>query len=243
MQGISPSDDPKKPSETNQPAKPPEIPVKDPPLPPPEIRGVAKPWRKPVILLYNYEPNSTLTVSLRLQSPTDRFLSVYPLPDSPSKSQVLWRVVFEGTDRLRLCNSNKTYPYLFWESFSSSALFSLKSFLCLRSDEVEDKLDDILAIKGLNYKERCDMITYWLAELKASDYVKIGFLDEKLCNERFPLEVLPAPASVIRVFMVFESVGQQESSTVQGFESSQGRERIGPTVVEWGGLNISGNNC
>jgi len=191
-------------------------------------------------MVYNYEENEELTISLNLANPKDRFLSLYPVPRESKKNNVTWNLVFKGNETLQFAENHKLYPYLFWESCDNNNVIVLKEFVCVRNEEVEEKLDAILESKGLNYKERCDMITYWLAELKASEFVKIGFLDEKLYNQYFPLEVTPLPKNMLRVFMLFENCEFEEKSTVLSgrFLENKQFNRNGPTIIEWGGMNM-----
>ena len=192
-------------------------------------------------MVYNYEENEKLTISLGLANKKDRFLSLYPVPRDSKEKKVTWNLVFKGNEKLEFAENHKMYPYLFWESCDDNNGIELKEFLCVRNDEVEEKLDTILESKGLNYKERCDMITYWLPELKSSDYVKIGFLDQKLYDQYFPLEVTPLPKNMLRVFMVFQSCAFKVKSTVKAekFLKNNEMDRNGSTVIEWGGMNMN----
>lgn len=66
-----------------------------------------------------------------------------------------------------------------------------------------DFLDDALTRLGLNMRERCDMITYWLPHLEAFPFNEIFFVDVQRYGETAKLDVSPRPDVVIRVFMVF----------------------------------------
>ena len=197
--------------------------------------------RKPVILLYNYKENEHITVSLALKNPKEKFVSVYPIPRDLKENSAKWNMIFKENEKLQFSENQKFYPYLFWESTNlEKENFSLNKFICLKSSEVEEKLDEILERKGLNFKERCDMITFWLAELKSSEFVKIGFLNEKVYESLFPLEICPQPANILRIFMIFENCDQEEKSTMENLDNGANNfARNGPTVVEWGGMNLN----
>lgn len=64
-------------------------------------------------------------------------------------------------------------------------------------------LDQALKKLGLNFHERCDMITYWLAELLARPFNVIYFVDQQHYEKAARLDISPSPDVTIRVFMVF----------------------------------------
>lgn len=64
-------------------------------------------------------------------------------------------------------------------------------------------LEDALTRLGLNARERCDMITYWLMELEAYPFNAIQFVDYQHYARSAKLDITPSPDVVIRVFMVF----------------------------------------
>jgi len=189
-------------------------------------------------LIYNYEENQKISVSLSLNNPRERFLTLYPVPKDFKKNTVTWNMVFKENEKLQFSENSKFYPYLFWESCNRNDEVALKDFICVKNEDVEEKLDVILENKGLNFKERCDMITYWLAELKSSNFMKIGFMDEKFYEESFPLEIIPTPKNILRVFMVFQNCDLEEKSTVNSFQKNHCFNRNGPTLIEWGGMKI-----
>ena len=69
-----------------------------------------------------------------------------------------------------------------------------------------DFLEDALTRLGLNARERCDMITYWLMQLEASPFNAIQFVDTQYYARSAELDITPSPDVVIRVFMVFRYV-------------------------------------
>lgn len=64
-------------------------------------------------------------------------------------------------------------------------------------------LDDALVRLGLNVRERCDMITYWLLQLEAYPFNVIYFVDVQRYAQVAKLDITPVPDVIIRVFMVF----------------------------------------
>ena len=64
-------------------------------------------------------------------------------------------------------------------------------------------LDEALERLGLNVRERCDMITYWLPQLESSPFNAIYFVQTALYEKAARLTIVPAPDVTIRVFMAF----------------------------------------
>lgn len=56
---------------------------------------------------------------------------------------------------------------------------------------------------GLNARERCDMVTYWLLQLESYPFNVIYFVDRERYAQAAKLDIVPTPDVVIRVFMVF----------------------------------------
>ena len=116
----------------------------------------------------------------------------------------------------------------------------MKDFSCYKRETIEETLDLILTKKGLNFKERCDLITYWLPDLKRMKYVKIGFMEEKTYSQSYILKIEPKPKNLLRICLLFESIHQEEKSTVDLLEENHiNFVRDGSTVVEWGGWDLS----
>ena len=154
-----------------------------------------------------------------------------------------WNIKFIETGAIELLDNNKKYPYLFWEARPKtpiSQLFSMEKFFCFSSDEVGIKLDLVLERMGLNFQERCDMITYWLPSMTKKKYVKVSFIEREIYDKVFPMTVEPKPKDSLRLAMLFQSVDAFEESSIDferltistrnSFESSY--------IVEWGGIEF-----
>lgn len=64
-------------------------------------------------------------------------------------------------------------------------------------------LDGALERLGLNARERCDMITYWLPQLELSPFNEIFFVHTVRYEQAARLTIFPAPDVTIRIFMAF----------------------------------------
>lgn len=65
-------------------------------------------------------------------------------------------------------------------------------------------LNDALMRLGLNMRERCDMITYWLESMERSPFNVIYFVDQERLARAAQLTVSPRPDVLIRICMVFK---------------------------------------
>jgi len=206
-----------------------------------ELKRPGENVKKPVILFYNYNEGETIDVQVRLHK-NAKFEHLYPKPTSLSESCSKWKIKFLRNNLILLPETGREYPYLFWEADCRDLIASdLKEFYSFESDSVEDKIDLILEKIGLNSHERCDLITFWIGQLKSKKYVQIKFLvnDEIKVN---CLIVKPRPSYMLRVLMVFKTVNNLDQNTVSQVTynaDNNSVERDGTVVVEWGGVNIS----
>ena len=67
-------------------------------------------------------------------------------------------------------------------------------------------LDGALERLGLNMRERCDMVTYWLPQLESSPFNIIYFVETARYEQSARLSIVPEPDVTIRVFMAFRYV-------------------------------------
>ena len=206
-------------------------------------RGVCSPWRKPVILFFGFEEGQTINVYLGLNDNSFLFDSIYPQPSIQRDNMIRWNIKFIQDGEIELLDNNRKYPYLFWEAkpkVSISQLFSMDKFLCFKSDEVGHKLDIVLERMGLNFQERCDMITYWLPSMTRKEFVKVTFINREIYEKTFPITIVPKPKDSIRLTMIFKPVDLFEEPTTN-FESLQISKRNSfesSYIIEWGGIEI-----
>ena len=95
-------------------------------------------------------------------------------------------------------------------------------------------MEAVLPQMGLTAREANEFIIYWLPRLEANPYNMIAFQQEAY-TETAPLEVSPAPDSMLRVFMAFYGCDSHVEMAPQEFEEFH---RVGFTVVEWGGAEV-----
>ncbi|CAM9222621.1 unnamed protein product [Ectocarpus sp. 12 AP-2014] len=215
---------------------------------------------KPVILLYPSVPLDT-AVTLEL-SPLWRFSALYPKPPSSKLQQAStseaalaggqlckWNVHASPDGSLEDLSTGREYPYLFWEADSSDGRVSRSFGLdvtrssCVAGDAAGVFLDGALERLGLNMRERCDMVTYWLPQLESSPFNVIYFVDVNRYEKAARLTIAPAPDVMIRIFMAFRGTDAYDAELdTAKMEDLRAPARKGFVAVEWGGLNLNGSS-
>jgi len=97
---------------------------------------------------------------------------------------------------------------------------------------VEEFLDEKLIELGLIKKEADEFIEFWLPKMQEKNFYFITFMPKESFDKLAPLNIIPRPDTVIRVFMDFEGLDEEIEFTEQEIATP---ERNGFTVVEWGG--------
>ncbi|HCM53828.1 MAG TPA: hypothetical protein DIS59_02660 [Candidatus Magasanikbacteria bacterium] len=178
---------------------------------------------KPVIYLY---PEKAMDVNVQV-APNGGF--TYTDPVYPESG---WFVHATPEGKLYSYRDMASYPYLFWEGHADGFGFSEKGFVFSR-DTLESDMTKLLAKAGLNKQETIDFLEFWLPKMQEKPYVFVTFANQHAFESAAPLNITPAPDSVLRVFMNFKSLDtytKVEPLLLRGFE------RKGFTVVEWGGI-------
>ena len=179
---------------------------------------------KPVVYLY---PETETNVEVKLD--LDGQLSfTYPVYDNG------WRVTAYPDGRLVDCSDGGEYSYLFWESDGNPAFDMSSGFVVAGGDTVEF-LREKLAYLGLLPKEYNEFIVYWAPMMEANAYNLIAFQGEAYTAVA-RLEVVPAPDSMLRVFMAYKPLDNPVAIPEQKLETF---ERSGFSVIEWGGAAIT----
>lgn len=122
------------------------------------------------------------------------------------------------------------YNYLYWEGISAAEYDFTRGF-CIPGSETGVFLEAALAQLGLTRREANEFIVYWLPLMEVNDYNLISFQTEAY-TEHAVLRVSPAPDTVLRVFMAWKPLEEAVDIEPQALTRT---ERIGFTLVEWGG--------
>ena len=177
---------------------------------------------KPVIYLYP-EEETNVSVELHLDG---NLTCTYPAYQNG------WSVTAEPDGTLTDING-QTYNYLYWEGQTNARWDMTKGF-CVKGEDTAAFLEAALASLGLTRREANEFIVYWLPLMEQNPYNIISFQTD-IYTDAAKLEIEPAPDTLIRVFMTWQSskiyieLPEQELTTTQ---------RTGFTAVEWGGTEI-----
>ena len=101
----------------------------------------------------------------------------------------------------------------------------------MRGEDTAAFFEWALAELGLTPREANEFIVYWLPLMQDNPYNVISF-QATAYTDGAVLEITPAPDSLLRVFMAYYPTDTEITIEPQTFE---GFERLGFTVVEWGG--------
>ncbi len=188
---------------------------------------------KPVLYIYSDEE---VLVDIEL-SCKGELLFTYPEYNNG------WTVKTSKNGTLIEQESQKQFPYLFWEgsidglSFNSEGN-SMEGFL-INTDSTVLFLERTLSEIGLNQTEKTDFITYWGPRLKTSPFALIQFLiDDEYSNQVASLNVSPTPESQKRVYLLFQPLHSQNTLYDLSPQKFDSFERRGLTIVEWGGSQL-----
>lgn len=177
---------------------------------------------KPVIYLY---PQQQTQVSVKLNL-KGQLTCTYPAYNTG------WTVT-AAPDGTLTDDKGQTYNYLYWEG-ETNVRWDLTTGFCIKGEDTAAFLEDALHKLGLNRKEANEFIVYWLPLMEQNRYNIISFQTD-IYTDAAPLEVTPAPDTLIRVFMAWSAADSFIELPAQELTAPQ---RTGFTVVEWGGTQV-----
>jgi len=178
---------------------------------------------KPVIYLYP-EVETEVFVRLNLDG---RLTCTYPAYHNG------WQVT-AAPDSTLTDESGQTYNYLYWEG-TTNARWDMTEGFCVKGTDTAAFLEDALEKLGLNRREANEFIVYWLPLMEQNPYNIIAFQTD-VYTDAAQLEMTPAPDTLIRVFMTWQSTENYVNLQPQELTAP---ERTGFTVIEWGGSEIN----
>ena len=129
--------------------------------------------------------------------------------------------------------TGKEYYCLYWEGKRDVDYDFSKGF-CVKGSDTAAFLEWALAEQGLTPREANEFIIYWLPRMEQNPYNVISFQTEAY-TEGAVLDIQPNPDSLLRVFMAYYPSDEAVELEAQSFTPF---ERVGFTVVEWGGCEL-----
>ena len=178
---------------------------------------------KPIIYLY---PTSKIQINVKLWTP-ENLSHTYP-KYNPER----WRnIIAQPNWDLKDIDTWRKLYALYREWKSDNATNFDKWFVVAWKDIIPF-LEEKLAILWLNEREAEEFIVYWLPQMENNKYNLIRFETKAEQDENMPLNITPAPDTVIRVMMDWKAVDEPIDIPEQKLDTP---ERKGFTVVEWWG--------
>ena len=177
---------------------------------------------KPVIYLY---PEQGEDVSVRLDY-DGKLTCTYPEYDNG------WHVTAAPDGRITDENGQE-YNYLYWEGETEQE-YDFSEGFCVAGEDTAEFLEDALDRLGLTRREANEFIVYWLPRMEQNEYNLISF-QSVAYTDHARLSIQPEPDTVIRVFMAYKPVENEQEIPEQTLAAP---ERSGFTVVEWGGSEL-----
>lgn len=193
---------------------------------------------KPAIYLY---PEEETKINVQVEIPNGTFLYTDPL--YPSNG---WNVRAKPNGDLHYLGeiskdskgktnyANSVFPYLYYEArIHDSAIQKPTKGFIKKYEDLAMYYDELLPKLGLNKKESDEFKKYWVSALPYSPYYFIGVVSPDNLNTIEPLTITPKQDTTIRVSLYFEALKHFKVVTPPTITTPQ---RIGFTVVEWGGM-------
>ena len=181
-------------------------------------------YYKPIIYLY---PETTADITVKL-SKVD-LTCTYPAYNDG------WSVTAYPDGTLINHADGLEYSYLFWEGDSVLDVDFAEGF-CVRGEDTAAFLQKTLADLGLSPREYNEFIVWWLPQMQDNTYNLITFAWEEY-DESAPLDITPAPDTLLRVFMVWQA--SEDFVELPAPILPKAPKRDGFTVIEWGGTEIT----
>ena len=179
---------------------------------------------KPVIYLY---PETPTEVSVKL-TVDGKLTCTYPAYGDG------WNGFTAYPDGTLISPEGKEYYCLYWEGIQNMDCDFSKGF-CVKGSDTAAFLEWALAEQGLTPREAGEFIIYWLPRMEQNPYNVIAFQTDAYTAGAV-LDVTPTPDSLLRVFMAWYPSAEAVDLEPQELAPF---DRIGFTVVEWGGCELS----
>ena len=185
--------------------------------------GIYEVADKPVIYLY---PTKKQKINVQV-TPKNDFLFTYP--QYPSGG---WNVSAFPSGKIEY--NDRRFNYLFWEgTYPPIIEDNQKTGFVVNSDTLIEFFEHTLTTVGLNNLEQADFITYWGPKLMENQLNFIHFyFNEDVERHVAQLKISPTPKSLIRIFMTYHGMEEEEYIIKQAIPSYK---RNGFTAIEWGG--------
>ena len=148
----------------------------------------------------------------------------------PSYPKGGWRV--DAMPSGQLSSDSQKYGYLWYEASVNATWQTQTGWIVSGGRDGFIKwAQDNLPPLGLNSKETSDFIDYWQTRLPQEPYYLVAPQTEALIDQTMPLQINPAPQTMLRVWLYVTPLSYPVS--IKPF-TAQPPVRRGFTAVEWG---------
>ena len=129
-------------------------------------------------------------------------------------------------------DQRESYGYLFYESETQLHYFQKEEAWRIKAETRAEQYEQILAEYGFNEQEIADFVEFWTEKLpQGTDYLMYP-QDTAIVDQAMPVQILPQPDSVERLWFVFVTDDGRSVKEPQ----TEAIERDAYAVVEWGGI-------
>jgi len=180
---------------------------------------------KPVIYLY---PEKTRDVSVKVHFKGEL---CYTFPAYNGG----WNVTASPDGTLVNKADGTTHYYLFWDGNPDFQDWDMSRGFVVKGSETQKFFEDTMPKLGLTPREYNDFIVYWTPILSRNPYNLLSFSTTQY-EAIAPLEITPAPDTVLRVHMLYKALEAPVSVPEQKLPKAPARR--GFTVVEWGATRV-----
>lgn len=180
---------------------------------------------KPIIYLY---PEEDTEVSVELGYEEEITVS-YPLYASG------WKVLAKPDGSLVDPETGRDLYSLYYESNAVYHFRTEDDGFVVERENIAPFLEEKLSILGLSDREAEEFIIFWLPILQQNKYSYIRFASAEEIDANMPLDISPAPDTMIRVLMTYKGLEHPLQVREQELVTP---ERAGFVAVEWGGTEI-----
>lgn len=184
-------------------------------------------WDKPVLYFY---PTEETEINVNIRYP-DRLTVSYPKYTAAG-----WNILAKPDGTLKDLSTNRELYCLYYEAQNDIDLSFYKDGFIVKGEDSAKFLEEKLEILGLNEREAEEFIIYWLPKLESNKYNYIRFAEDDYIKDNMPLDINPAPDTLIRILMEFKGLEEPIEIKEQPLKQVV---REGYTVVEWGGTEIT----
>lgn len=182
---------------------------------------------KPIIYFY---PEEVTEVTVKFAD-SDSVQTTHTYPEYGEDG---WHVIAHPDGTLYDVDTEDEYYALYWEGHTEQP-DRLKAGSVVAAEDTVDFFEDSLEQLGLTPREANEFIIYWAPILEQSPHNFIHFSTDDW-DDQVPLDIVPAPDSLVRVMMYYRQVKPSLQVSPQTFTTPK---RVGFTVVEWGGTELA----